>query len=65
MTTTITPAVIAAIHASLRDFGYASLTLDYVKEQVDKIIAGEAPPNIIAKFARNMLQKGGYLPEEA
>lgn len=56
----VTDAVIKAIQRNLTEFGYAGLTTEQVREQVDKVLAGEKP-GIIGMFAKTMLQEGGYL----
>ena len=57
----ITDDTIRGIHHNLQEFGYGGLTVEYVKREVDKLIAGEQPAGIISMFANNMLRKNGYL----
>lgn len=53
------PALVAkAFHATLKDFGYTSLTLDYVKEELGRLVSGEAPSGIIGKFMQGWLENG-------
>ena len=59
----ITPSVIKALVERLTDFGY-TVTEEFVKEQVEKVMAGQTP-NIIGKFAKTMLIENGYLDREA
>lgn len=62
MTKPVTEVVIRAIHANLKEFGYSPLTLDFVRDQVAKVLAGEKT-GIIGQFAHTMLIEGGYLEE--
>ena len=59
----ITQQVVEAIHANLKEFGYDSLTLEFVQTEVAKLVAGTRPTGIIGMFAKNMLEKNGYLEE--
>lgn len=58
----ITDTTIHQIHRNLEEFGY-SVTYEYVKGEVDLIAAGNRPKGIIGIFAKNMLEKNGYLKE--
>ena len=44
-----------AIRQNLVDFGYGSLTSAYVKAQVDLVMSGGTPRNIIGWFCKDML----------
>ena len=63
----ITDATIRQITRNLREFGYDGLTDQAVREQVEAVMTGERPANVIGMFARNMLVKNGYLadPDDA
>ena len=62
MSKTVTENVIKAIHHNLKDFGY-DVTLEFVGQQVDKVLRGEKT-GIIGQFALTMLIENGYLAEE-
>jgi len=64
MSKPITEDVSRAIWRNLKEFGYASLTPEFVAEQVQAIVEGKNPQNIIAQFARTMLVENGYLEAE-
>jgi len=63
----ITDATIRQITRNLREFGYDGLTDQAVREQVEAVMTGERPANVIGMFARTMLVKNGYLadPDDA
>lgn len=61
MSKPITPNITRAIWLNLKEFGYTSLTPEFVAEQVQAIIDGKNPQGIIAKLARTMLIENGYL----
>lgn len=46
----------------LRDFGYGSLTDDFVRQQAEKLIAGEPARGVIAMFLQKPLREAGLLP---
>ena len=62
----ITAETIDAIRRNLVDFGYGGLTPAFVKAQVDLVMSGEAPQNIIGMFwqIKDMLEKNAYLVQE-
>ena len=60
----ITTEAIDAIRQNLVDFGYGSLTPAFVKAQVDLVMSGGTPRNIIGMFCKDMLEKNGYLGKE-
>lgn len=60
----ITTETIEAIRQNLVDFGYGSLTLSFVKAQVDLLMSEGKTQNIIGMFCKDMLEKNGYLAQE-
>ena len=57
----ITQKVVEAIHSNLKEFGYDSLTVEDVQAEVTKLLGGVRPTNIIGMFAKDMLEKNGYI----
>jgi hypothetical protein len=60
MTTAAPELAIVLIHKSLAE-SYSSLDLDYVRDQVRSLEAGNKPTNIIAMLAEKSLKDAGYL----
>lgn len=48
------------VAANLREFGY-DVTDETVSGEIDSLLAGEHPKNIIAMFTESQLKKNGYL----
>ena len=61
-TSKIPTSVISAIRRNLVEFGY-QVTLEEVTDQVDKIFKQEVGLTIIGLFARDMLEKAGYIKD--
>jgi len=59
----ITAQHITAIRKNLTEFGYPGLTDEFVKSEVDKVLAGE-PTGIIGKFAKGMLEEAGLIEDQ-
>lgn len=51
-------AVAKAFTATLKDFGYATLTEEYVKGLIEKLVKGEAPTGAIGMFLNKWLKDG-------
>jgi len=60
MSKPITDAVLRAILANLKEFGYP-VTLEDVRCQVEIVKTKTERPSIIGMMAETMLRKGGYL----
>ena len=56
----ITDKQIEAITKNLKEFGYPDLTHEFVKSEIDKIMAGEQV-GIIGMFAKDMLEEANLL----
>ena len=62
MTTQPIPnSVRAQVLHNLQD-SYHGLTEAYVDEEINMLLAGKKPTNIIGMLAESMLKKAGYLP---
>jgi hypothetical protein len=59
----ITAEHIKAIQKNLAQFGYSGLTVEHVREQIDKVLAGEKT-GIIGMFAKKMLVEAGLIDED-
>ena len=55
--------VVAEIHKNLKEFGYDSLTRDYVADEIKKLESGVKPTNIIGLMAKDMLVKNGFMED--
>jgi len=51
------------IKNNLVQFGYQNLTFETVKKQVNLVLNGERPTDIIGMLARDMLVKNGFVQE--
>ena len=58
---TITKAHVAALTNNLRGFGY-DVTQEFVQAEVDALLRGEKPKNIIGMMAETQLKQDGLLP---
>lgn len=57
----VTDDTIRQIHRNLVEFGYSTVTLEFVKKEVASLLEGNPPKNIIGKFVEKMLKENGYL----
>jgi len=55
----VTDAVIAQITENLKEFGYAGLNKEHVRQQIEEVLAGNTV-SIIGMFARDILVENGY-----
>jgi hypothetical protein len=63
----LTDRSVHSIGSSLREFGYATLTDDEVRNAADRLLAGEEPTgnDVIEMFVARMLREAGLLPDES
>lgn len=58
---TITDDQIATMTKALRAFGYSTVTIDFVRQESEKLLAGEEPTNVIGMFVKDWLKEAGLL----
>ena len=57
-------AICLNITANLKEFGYADLKATNVEEQVQLLLDGKEPNDIIGMFAKNMLVENDLLADD-
>ena len=58
---TVVEEIVEAIRSNLTEFGYESLTTEYVQASYDKAISGEKPKNVIDMMVHSQLEQNGLL----
>jgi len=52
-----------SLHRNLKEFGYSTLTLEYVEDQLEQVLNGTTPKNIIGMMAESFVKEHGVTKE--
>ena len=55
------PVLAKAIRRNLVEFGYTSLTLETVSTELDKVLDGAEPENIIGMMVKSQLEENNLI----